>query len=85
MIKNLPVYTFNYKENNEPSIGIMAQDLLKFQSEDLDLVVNKDATGKDNDYMSIKEDKLIYILMKAIQEQQSEIEALKSKIDLLSK
>ena len=63
----------------------MAQDLLKLQSDDLDLVVNKNATGKDNDYMSIKEDKLIYILMKAIQEQQSEIEVLKSKIDLLFK
>ena len=85
LIKDLSIYTFKYKENNEPSIGIMAQDLLKLQSDGLDLVVNKNATGKDNDYMSIKEDKLIYILMKAIQEQQSEIEALKSKIDLLSK
>lgn len=85
LIKDLSIYTFKYKENNEPSIGIMAQDLLKLQSDDLDLVVNKNATGKGNDYMSIKEDKLIYILMKAIQEQQIEIEELKSKIDLLSK
>ena len=85
LIKDLSIYTFKYKENNEPSIGIMAQDLLKLQPDGLDLVVNKNATGKDNDYMSIKEDKLIYILMKAIQEQQSEIEALKSKIDLLTK
>ena len=85
LIKDLSIYTFKYKENNEPSIGIMAQDLLELQPDGLDLVVNKDATGEDNDYMSIKEDKLIYILMKAIQEQQIEIEELKSKIDLLSK
>ena len=85
LIKDLSIYTFKYKENNEPSIGIMAQDLLELQPDGLDLVVNKDATGEDNDYMSIKEDKLIYILMKAIQEQQIEIEELKSKIDLLTK
>ena len=29
LIKDLSIYTFKYKENNEPSIGIMAQDLLE--------------------------------------------------------
>ena len=65
--------------------GILAQDLLKVQPENLDLVSNKNATGIDGDYMSIKNDKLMFVLMKAIQEQQEEIQALKEEIKNLRK
>ena len=83
LVKNLPIYNFNYKNNNEKVTGILAQDLLAAQPTELDLVSNINATGKDGDYMSIKNDKLMFVLMKAIQEQQEQIEALKSEIAFL--
>lgn len=80
LIKKLPVYIYNYKNSDETVTGILAQDLLEVQPEELDLVSNINATGENNDYMSIKNDKLMFVLMKAIQEQQEEIEQLKSEI-----
>ena len=77
LINKLPVYVYNYKGNNETVTGIMAQDLLNAQPKELDLVSNINATGIDGDYMSIKNDKFMFVLMKAIQEQQKEIEELK--------
>jgi hypothetical protein len=63
--------------------GILAQDLLEAQPKELDLVSNTHATGENNDYMSIKHDKLMFVLMKAIQEQQKQIEQLKAEIEFL--
>lgn len=83
LINKLPVYIYNYKNNPETVTGILAQDLLKAQPEGLELVSNPNATGENNDYMSIKNDKLMFVLMKAIQEQQEQIEALKAEIEKL--
>ena len=85
LIKKLPVYIYNYKNNNETVTGILAQDLLEAQPEELNLVSNINATGENNDYMSIKNDKLMFVLMKAIQEQQEQIEQLKSEIANIKK
>lgn len=86
LVSNLPVYNYNYKNNpNERVTGILAQDLVKAQPKDLDLVSNINASGENNDYMSIKNDKLMFVLLKAIQEQQEEIKLLKDKIDILEK
>lgn len=85
LINSLPVYNYNYKNSDETVTGIMAQDLLKIQPKELDLVSNIQATGENGDYMSIKNDKLMYVLLKAIQEQQKEIEDLKNKIKNLEK
>ena len=85
LIKKLPVYIYNYKNNNETVTGILAQDLLEAQPEELNLVSNINATGENNDYMSIKNDKLMFVLLKAIQEQQEQIEQLKSEIDNIKK
>lgn len=85
LIKKLPVYIYNYKNSNETVTGILAQDLLQAQPEELNLVSNINATGENNDYMSIKNDKLMFVLMKAIQEQQEQIEQLKSEIDNIKK
>ena len=85
LIKKLPVYIYNYKNSNETVTGILAQDLLEAQPEELNLVSNINATGENNDYMSIKNDKLMFVLMKAIQEQQEQIEQLKSEIDNIKK
>lgn len=80
LIKKVPLYSFKYKESNQSSIGIIAQDVQDINIDGFDLVDNKEASGANFDYMSIHESKLIYILWKAIQEQQKEIEELKKLI-----
>ena len=80
IINSLPVYNFNYKNSDKPSIGVIAQEAAGFNIDDFSLVENIEATGENNDYMSIKESKLIYVLWKAIQEQQEEIELLKQQL-----
>ena len=81
LISSVPVYSYKYKNDitNTSTIGVMAQDLLPYQ-EQLQLVSNEKATGENNDYMSIKDNKLIFILWKAIQEQQEEINKLKEQL-----
>ena len=83
LIRNTPVYSFIYKDSDLPSIGIIAQDVQDVEIEGFKLVDNEQATGKDYDYMSIHESKLTYILWKAVQEQQEQIESLKKEIDEL--
>jgi len=85
LIRNTPVYSFTYKDSDLPSIGIIAQDVQNIQIGDFKLVDNEQATGQDYDYMSIHESKLTYILWKAVQEQQEQIELLKKEIDELKK
>lgn len=80
IVNSLPVYNFNYKNSEKPSIGVIAQEALDFNINGFSLVENENATGEEGDYMSIKESKLIYILWKAIQEQQKEIEELKLQL-----
>lgn len=83
LIKKVQVYNYNYKIDSERVTGIMAQDLLEAQPKELDLVSNTQATGENGDYMSIKTDKLISVLWKAIQEQQEQIEELKKELKTL--
>lgn len=83
LIKKLPVYTYNYKNKTETVTGILAQDLLEAQPAELELVSNINATGENGDYMSIKNDKLMFVLMKAIQEQQEQIEKLQEELNKL--
>lgn len=83
LIQKLPIYIYNYKNNNETVTGVMAQDLLEIQPKELDLVSNTTATGENGDYMSIKNDKLMFVLMKAIQEQQEKINYLEEELNKL--
>lgn len=83
LIEKLPIYTYNYINDKDVVTGILAQDLLQVQPKELNLVSNINATGTNNDYMSIKNDKLMFVLMKAIQEQQEEIKQLKIEIEKL--
>ncbi len=79
-IKNLNIYSFNYKEGHQPSIGIIAQEVENIDIQGFSLVDNKEASGENNDYMSIKESKLIYILCKAVKELEAEVESLKAQL-----
>lgn len=83
LINKLPVYTYNYKNNTETVTGILAQDLLEAQPKELDLVSNINASGENGDYMSIKNDKFMFVLMKAIQEQQEKINHLEEELNKL--
>lgn len=77
LITSTPVYTFNYKKHPTiPVIGIMAQDVLDKNINDFNLV--KKGSGG---YYEIKESKMIYILWKAVQEQQKQIEALQARLE----
>ena len=77
LIVSTPVYTFNYKKDPTiPVIGIMAQDVLDKNINDFNLV-EKNGNG----YYEIKESKMIYILWKAVQEQQKQIEALQARLE----
>lgn len=81
IVIDTPVYSFKYKNDNAPSIGIMAQDLENYNIEDFNLVNGRNADG----YLTIKENKLIYILWNAVKQQEKEINKLKEEISALKK
>lgn len=85
LVKNTPICTFTYKDSQKTSLGIIAQDLQDVELNGVPLVENIQASGKDGDYMTIRESKLVYVLWKAIQEQQKQIEALQTQIQQLKK
>jgi len=49
------------------------------------MVTNREATGKDGDYMQIKESKMVYVLWAAVQQQQKQIKHLEARIEQLEK
>jgi trimeric autotransporter adhesin len=71
-ILQLQGFSFNWKDNQEPSIGLLAQEVEKVFPE---LVSGKDGS-KTVDY-----GKLVPVLIEAIKEQQREIEKLKLEIE----
>ena len=80
-IKKTPIYTFNYKwDVNKPLIGIMAQDIQSYKINDFTLVENSQATGENNDFMSIHESKLVFVLWKAVQELTAKVEELEQQL-----
>lgn len=88
IVNKLPIYTFNYKEDrtNETSIGVLAQDAALFDgviSDGFSMVANREATGKDGDYMQIKESKMVYVLWAAVQQQQKQINYLEKRVEQL--
>lgn len=87
IVNKLPVYSFNYKKDNTPSIGVLAQEAMVYDGAipNFSLVNNEQATGENGDYQTVKESKLIYILWAAIQEQSRQINQLKSQLKELQK
>lgn len=74
-ISDLPVYNFVYKDTNidqSPQVGIIAQDLQKMYPDLVD--------ADDNGYLSIRESKLIYLLMTEVKELREEVKALKTSL-----
>lgn len=87
IVNKLPVYSFNYKKDNIPSIGVLAQEASVYDGAipNFSLVNNEQATGENGDYQTVKESKLVYILWAAIQEQSRQINQLKSQLKELKK
>lgn len=83
IVKSLNTYTYTYKDSGLISYGIMAQDVQTLKINDFTFVNNPDASGEHGDYMSIKEDKLIYLLLEAVKEQQKQIDKLEKEIEVL--
>lgn len=81
IINNINVKSFTYKDTDTKSIGIIAQEIQNLDIAGFKFVDNEEASGHDMDYMSIHEGKLVYLLWKAIQEQQKEIKELKAQLE----
>lgn len=83
IITSLPTYTFNYKNSDIISYGILAQDLVNTKINNFSFIENINASGENNDYMKVKESKLIYLLIEGIKAQQKEIDSLKAQLEEL--
>ena len=70
-ILDLPIYKYNFIGKNETHIGCLAQDLEKICPE----LVSKDNDG----YLSIKETKLVYLLLEEVKKLKAELEEIKNK------
>ncbi len=86
-IKALRGVYFNWNQNAFPEKEFGAQDELGFIAQEVEKVVpeivTKDKTQEE--YRSVKYDKLVALLVEAIKEQQKQIDSLNSKIEKLIK
>ena len=82
LVNNINLREFSWKVDKEhkPTIGAVAQELRQVLPEKY---VHEFIGGQEtaDEYLSINDSKLVYLLIGAIQEQQKEIENLKAKID----
>ena len=74
MVETTPIKTFNYKENGNRTIGLMAQDI-----ENIDIngaeFIDKDEEG----YLKVRESKLVYVLWNYCQQLNKRIEELEKR------
>lgn len=78
-LNRIKVCSFNYLSiPEEKCIGVIAQDLEK-----LGLYNDIDFVAENGSALTVKESKFVYLLMKAIQEQQEEIKELKAQLEEL--
>ena len=82
LVNNINLREFSWKADKEhkSTIGAIAQELRQVLPEKY---VHEFIGGQEtkDEYLSINDSKLVYLLIGAIQEQQKEIESLKAKID----
>lgn len=81
LVNNINLREFSWKSDKEhkPTVGAIAQELKQVLPEKY---VHEFIGGKetDDEYLSINDSKLVYLLIGAIQEQQKEIEQLKKEV-----
>ena len=83
IINKIQTFTYKYKDTKQVSYGVMAQDLLDIKINDFSFVENAAATGENGDYMSVRESKLVYLLLEGIKELQIEVNDLRKKVEEL--
>ena len=83
IINQIQTFTYKYKDTKQVSYGVMAQDLLDIKINDFSFVENAAATGENGDYMSVRESKLVYLLLEGIKELQIEINNLRKEVEEL--
>ena len=77
-IEEVPVFSFTFKETGTQSIGIMAQDIDKYNFNNFSIV------DKSNPYKwTIYEDKLVYITWSALQSIMKRIDTLEQEVKKL--
>lgn len=77
-IEEVPVFSFTFKETGTQSIGIMAQDIDKYNFHNFSIV------DKSNPYKwTIYEDKLVYITWSALQSIMKRIDTLEQEVKKL--
>ena len=83
IINQIQTFTYKYKDTKQVSYGVMAQDLLDIKINDFSFVENAAATGENGDYMSVRESKLVYLLLEGIKELQIEVNDLRKEVEEL--
>ena len=78
VIRDVPIVNFNYKNNNQLQVGIIAQHLQKALQKDWNLFISD-----QNNHLSIKESKLVYLLWAALQEEIFQRVSLEKRILVL--
>ena len=83
IINQIQTFTYRYKDTKQVSYGVMAQDLLDIKINNFSFVENAAATGENGDYMSVRESKLVYLLLEGIKELQIEVNNLRKEVEEL--
>lgn len=79
IINDINLYTFKYKSNlNEKCFGVIAQEMKDINIDDFSFV-NENSDG----YLSVKESKLVYLLIAGYKEQSAKIKELEERIKSL--
>jgi len=80
-LKNIEIVSFNYKEDNSPDVGVIAEQINENVPELKDFVLK----NKDGEIESFAYDRMVMPLVVFAQKQQKQIELLQEKIDKLEK
>lgn len=84
IVKNVPIYNFNYKNSKELCIGMIAQELYSILPDKYkDVFVKQYSSSYLPDQLAISETKLIYLLWAAFQEEISKREKLEQRVNSL--
>ena len=75
IINKTNLYTFSFLDKDEKYIGVIAQELQDIDIEGVSFVA-ENADG----YLSVKESKFVYLLMKAFKEQSTKLDVLEARI-----
>ena len=84
-LKQVKVRNFNFKGDDLKQIGVVAQELETIFPSMVEDIQDQDAEGNDleTSTKSVKYSVFVPILIKAMQEQQAQIEALQTEVEAL--